>query len=70
MTNINATRMDKTAFQIADLCDESDARDYWKRQTPDERLLALETLRQVMYGYDPLTTRLQRFFEVAEFPCN
>ena len=46
--------------------DDDDAPRYWHRQTPAERLAALEYLRQVMYGYDPATDRLQRVLEVAE----
>jgi hypothetical protein len=46
--------------------DDDDARRYWRSQTPAERLAALEYLRQVMYGYDPATDRLQRVLEVVE----
>ena len=31
---------------------------YWFQKSPRDRLIALEYLRQVMYGYDPNTTRL------------
>jgi hypothetical protein len=31
-----------------------------------ERLEALEQMRQILYGYDPATTRLQRVLTVAE----
>jgi hypothetical protein len=59
-------QMDKSAFTVAALTDESDERDYWAAKTPEERLTALEFMRQVMYGYDPATVRLQRVLEVAE----
>ncbi|RMH76254.1 MAG: hypothetical protein D6681_21710 [Calditrichaeota bacterium] len=59
-------KMDKTAFSVASLFDESDEKEYWISRTPYERLQALELMRQMIYGYDPFTTRLQRFFEVAE----
>ena len=39
---------------------------YWREKSPRERMEALELLRQIIYGYDPATTRLQRVFEVAE----
>jgi hypothetical protein len=68
MTDITATSMDKTIFSVADLADESDERTFWAHQTPADRLIALELLRQVMYGYDPLTARLQRVLTVAEHP--
>ncbi|BCY19301.1 hypothetical protein hrd7_31500 [Leptolinea sp. HRD-7] len=39
---------------------------YWKSRTPEERLEALESLRQTVYGYDPAVTRLQRVLEIIE----
>jgi|WetSurMetagenome_2_1015567.scaffolds.fasta_scaffold206683_2 hypothetical protein len=46
--------------------DDDDARRYWRRRTPAERLAALEYVRQVRYGYNPAADRLQRVLEVAE----
>ena len=46
--------------------DESDEKQYWLSKTPVERIYGVEIMRQMLYGYDPLTTRLQRFFEIAE----
>lgn len=59
-------RMDKTAFSVVELTDATDEVVYWQQQLPEDRLRALELLRQVMYGYDPATTRLQRVFAVIE----
>ncbi|MFQ6114153.1 MAG: hypothetical protein ACE5NG_08695 [bacterium] len=59
-------KMDKTAFSVTSLLDESDEKEHWISKTPHQRLEALELMRQTIYGYDPVTTRLQRFFEVAE----
>ena len=59
-------RMDKSVFSVADLSDESDEAAYWLTQTPIARLEALELMRQVMYGYDPSTARLEIFFEIVE----
>ena len=59
-------KMDKKAFSVSSLDDESDEQQYWLSKLPIERLYCVEILRQIMYGYDPLTTRLQRFFEVTE----
>jgi hypothetical protein len=57
--------LDRDSFSVGAL-DDDDARRYWRTRTPDERLAALEFLRQGMYGYDPSADRLQRVLEVAE----
>jgi hypothetical protein len=60
-------RIDKSAFSITSL-EEQQAEEmaYWLNQTPHERLQAVEMMRQIIYGYDPATTRLQRVLEVVE----
>jgi hypothetical protein len=58
--------LDRDAFRVDALGDESDEKAYWHSRTPLERLQALELLRQIHYGYDPATSRLQRVFEVAK----
>lgn len=65
MNAVDAARLDRTAFQIGSL-DDDDEREYWQSKTPEERLEALELMRQIIYGYDPATARLQRVLEVAE----
>ncbi|CAN0331974.1 unnamed protein product [Phaeothamnion confervicola] len=47
--------------------EESD-RQYWWSQTAEARMAHLEELRRIAYGYDPATSRLQRFLEVVERP--
>ena len=64
----NWPKMDKSAFSVVSLDDESDEKEYWLSKTPLERLAALELMRQIAYGYDPNTARLQRFFEVVKLP--
>ena len=66
MSLLQDMRMDKSRFSVADLADESDEAAYWQAQTPQARLEALELMRQVKYGYDPSTARLERLFEVAQ----
>ena len=60
-------KLDKTAFSVVSL-EQNDLEEkaYWLSKTPFERLDALETMRQIIYGYDPTTTRLQRVFEVTQ----
>ena len=58
--------MDKNTFSVTSLFDESDEKAYWLSKTSDERLEAMELMRQINYGYDPTTARIQRILEVDE----
>ena len=58
--------IDKRAFEVIDLKDQKKDADYWLKKTPDERFAHIEMLRQINYGYNPATERLQRIFSVAE----
>ncbi|MBI3118646.1 MAG: hypothetical protein HYZ00_08165 [Candidatus Hydrogenedentes bacterium] len=44
---------DKTAFSVCDLHDLGNELEFWLSRTPEERLAAVEYLRQMTYGYDP-----------------
>lgn len=60
-------RIDRTAISIVSVGEqELEARVYWHDKTPHERLEAVETTRQILYGFDSATARLQRVFEVVE----
>jgi hypothetical protein len=58
-------RVDRTAISFGTLEDEGDDRAYWQAKTPEERLIACEVMRRIIYGYDA-TARLQRVLEVVE----
>jgi hypothetical protein len=58
--------INKTAFSVGSLFDESDEKSYWLSRTPAERMQAVELMRQIIYGYDPSTTRLQRVLEITQ----
>ena len=62
----NPYKMDKTAFSVTTLFEKSGDKEYWLSKTPQERLEALELMRQINYGYDPTTARLQRVLEIVE----
>ena len=66
MRTVNSIKMDKTAFSVSSLKDGATEKEFWLSKTPLERLQALEILRQINYGYDPSTARLQRVLEVVE----
>jgi len=63
---MESVRLDRSAFRVDSLTDDSGEKAYWRSKTPLERLYTLESMRRILYGYDPATTRLQRIFEVAE----
>ena len=48
------TTLDKTAFRAFNSFAEAEAADerYWFSRTPLERLIALEHIRQIAWGYD------------------
>jgi hypothetical protein len=66
MQAIDTFKMDKQTLTVTSLSEESDEKEYWLSKTPQERLEALELMRQINYGYNPITDRLQRVLEVAE----
>lgn len=61
-------RLNKSVLEVTTLDEQGDDLAYWQSKTHEERLQALEFLRQVHFGYDPATTRLQRVLEVVEYP--
>jgi hypothetical protein len=66
MSLLSGWRMDKTHVEVVSIYDETNDREYWMAQPVEARWAALELLRQIAYGYDPATTRLQRVLEVVE----
>jgi hypothetical protein len=66
MSDVDSLRMDKTAFSVRSLFDESDDLEYWLSKTPQERIEAQELMRQIAYGYDPSTARMVKVLEVVQ----
>jgi hypothetical protein len=62
----SALTINRTAFSVVSLDDETDELRYWLTQTPEARILHVERLRRINYGH-LATGRLQRVLEVAEF---
>ncbi len=68
MALIDDVRMDRSVISVVTTGTPSDAKEYWKTRTMEERLAALELTRQILNGYDPDTMRFQRVLEVARCP--
>jgi hypothetical protein len=60
------SRMNRTILTVRPLSEEGDDLAFWLSRTVEERLAAAEQMRQMAYGYDPTTARLQRVLHVAE----
>ncbi len=63
---VRSAKMDKTVFSVSTLGEEPNDLAWWLSKTPEERWAAVELLRQIHYGYDPSTARLQRVYTVLE----
>ena len=70
MNAIETFKMDKIVLSVTSLSEESDEKAYWHAKTPQERLEAVELMRQINYGYDPATARIQRVLEVTQLKQN
>lgn len=68
MSEILANRVDRSKFEVFDSFEDSkrSEREYWKSCTPEERLTALELLRQNTFGYDENERGLRGFFEAVD----
>ena len=60
--------VDRSVITVGSVFEESDEKAFWLSKTPLERLEAVELYREIAFGYDPFTTRLQRVLEIDEFP--
>jgi hypothetical protein len=63
-------RVDRTKISVFSSFEESEKaeREYWRSRTPEERMLALEMMRRIAYGYDEDSPGLQRVLEITERP--
>ena len=60
-------KLDPTAFSVTSFTEADDAdRVYWLSVDPQTRVAALEAMRQINYGYDPVSDRIQRTIEVVQ----
>ena len=66
-TGENDRKLDKTSVVISSPEEPMDEKSYWLAKLPAERMAAIETMRQIVDGYDPSTTRLQRVL-ITESP--
>ena len=58
--------LNKKFVTVTSLDDIEEEKRYWMSKSPLERIEAIEINRRMVYGQDRVTSRLQRFFEIAE----
>jgi hypothetical protein len=58
--------LDKKKIEVSSLNDIEEEKRYWMAKTPVERIEAIEINRRMVYGQVRVTSRLQRFLEIAE----
>ena len=68
MKTIQSLKMNKNIFSVVTDFSNANDNEYWFSSTPLERLEAIELMRQIIYGYDPSSDRLQRVFTVVKHP--
>lgn len=66
MQDIFEIRLDKTKISVSNSFDNTEEKEYWWSRTPQERLLHVERLRRIAYGYDENSPGLQRVLEIAD----
>lgn len=59
-------RLDKKVLSVGTLKTIDDEKAFWLSKNIQERLAAIELNREMVYGQDRVTSRLQRFLEISE----
>ncbi len=65
MIKLDKMKIDTTVLSISSDFDPSDDIEYWRSKTHEERLNAVEVMRQINYGTS-YPRIIQRIFEIAE----
>ena len=66
MKTIQSLKLNKNIFSVVTDFSEANDKEYWFSLSPLERLEAIELMRQIIYGYDPSSDRLQKVFAVVK----
>ena len=58
--------LNKKIVNVTALNDIEEEKKYWFSKSALKRIEAIEINRRMIYGQDRVTSRLQRFFEIAD----
>jgi hypothetical protein len=61
----SSLKVDREAFSVASLTDESGEKAYWLARTPQERLQQVELLRRINYGTKS-AARIEKVIEIVD----
>jgi hypothetical protein len=64
----DAFPMEERVMTVGSFEDEPDDLSFWLGKRPEERLAAIEHLRQQFFAYGEARQEFRRFLEVAELP--
>ena len=62
----NLFQFDKSVISIVELGNEPDDLDFWLERSVNERIAAIELMRQINYQYDPIADRIPRVLDIVE----
>jgi hypothetical protein len=63
---LDTYRIDRSSVVVKELAEPTNDWLFWQSRPPEERLQALELMRQMNYGVDSTTGRIQRILKVIE----
>jgi hypothetical protein len=66
MKSDSSMKLNRKAISTGRLTEESDEKAYWLSKSPKERVMAIETMRRIIYGYNPSSKRLQTVLEITQ----
>ena len=66
MKRDDSMKLNRKAISTGRLTDASDEKAYWLSKSPSERVMAIETMRRIIYGNNPSSKRFQRVLEITQ----
>ena len=66
MKRDDSMKLNRKAISTGRLTDASDEKAYWLSKSPNERVMAIETMRRIIYGNNPSSKRFQRVLEITQ----
>jgi hypothetical protein len=65
ISNLDAFQLDRKAFRIRSLADDTTEVEYWLTQRPERRIQAIEFLRETFHGHGYPAQGLERVLTIT-----